>query len=1022
MSEVRNLYVKLSANVGSFRGQMVAAGADVRKFGTDVVQTAERNKQFARSLSTIGLVAGGVMAAGLILGVRAQIQLEQAMRNVATISDEIGNHLGFYTDQIVRMSTEVPQSAKSLADGLYDIVSSGFDGAQAMDILRVSAKGASAGLTDTATSAKAILTVLNAYGLSAAHAGDVSDILFQAVNKGVMTYEQLASAMGNVVPTAAAAGVKFDDMASALAAITLSGLTADEAATSLNQTINKILAPSATMERAIHQIGYQSGYAAIQGLGLHGVITKLAKSQGTAADTALTLFPEIRAARGFMALTAAAGKNYASTFGSIANQMERAGAAQKAYQTQSQATATQLKLLENNVTALGIEAGQVLAPGIKAAVAILQDFTGMLDAMPGPMKELLTILAALGAAGLLTGAAFLRISTSLKGFLLGLREVTTASAAARVAMTGLKLSMGILGIALIAATAVYGAYTASKQRAKESTDAFVAALQQEQQGVKNASLTELANQMVKDGTWDKLKASGADLQTMIGGVTGDSKDWAAANKELDNSFRGSGIFETSDTIKRLRDEYDAGTISQSEYNKGLLELRSTSGHFTDEQEKSRKTYDDLRGDLKGYRDHLSDARDITKLMADAQDKATDASLRFSPALVKLEQHYAPVIDGTQQLDDVTKALGKTFDSMSDPMSALQAAMKDGKASLQEFTDALNKQIVDMQNYATNLALLAKRGRTALVEQFIKMGPQASGLVAQAVTASGSELDRLERLFGKKATLSTIAFRQGLNVLPIIAASKGRATVDSLSKAFNLKAPEMVAMLKVLRDSINDVPTKRQINLILQHYRETKAGLDGVTKAAQRVPPSTKTKVQIEGEELAKRQLRLLKDLLRGVEGPHLSTITVQTRHIGIPGDPADTRSGKHNATGGLYAPVEHFSEGHNAYIGGGTTRVWSEPETLGEAYIPLAPGVKRARAKAILGNVAHRFGLDVTPRGSTLVAGSRAPVVIVQTGGGDRPLVGSLTVPAMPGEQAGPVIREVMYQLRRYQRGGRHNR
>lgn len=55
------------------------------------------------------------------------------------------------------------------------------------------------------------------------------------------------------------------------------------------------------------------------------------------------------------------------------------------------------------------------------------------------------------------------------------------------------------------------------------------------------------------------------------------------------------------------------------------------------------------------------------------------------------------------------------------------------------------------------------------------------------------------------------------------------------------------------------------------------------------------------------------------------------------------------------------TENHVAQIAGpGAMRLWAEPETGGEAYIPLSPA-KRGRSTAILQNVAQRFGLNVTP-------------------------------------------------------------
>jgi len=63
------------------------------------------------------------------------------------------------------------------------------------------------------------------------------------------------------------------------------------------------------------------------------------------------------------------------------------------------------------------------------------------------------------------------------------------------------------------------------------------------------------------------------------------------------------------------------------------------------------------------------------------------------------------------------------------------------------------------------------------------------------------------------------------------------------------------------------------------------------------------------------------------------------------------------------APLVKFangSEDHRAQIArGGAMRLWAEPETGGEAYIPLSPA-KRGRSTAILGEVARRFGFGLT--------------------------------------------------------------
>ncbi|NUS16307.1 MAG: phage tail tape measure protein [Streptomyces sp.] len=77
------------------------------------------------------------------------------------------------------------------------------------------------------------------------------------------------------------------------------------------------------------------------------------------------------------------------------------------------------------------------------------------------------------------------------------------------------------------------------------------------------------------------------------------------------------------------------------------------------------------------------------------------------------------------------------------------------------------------------------------------------------------------------------------------------------------------------------------------------------------------------------------------------------------------------ANGGITA-FASGSERHVAQIApAGAMRLWAEPETGGEAYIPLSPA-KRARSTAILGQVATGFGYRLVP--ARMVAAAAGPV------------------------------------------------
>ena len=211
----RNVSIILSANSTQFVGSMRTAGAAMddfhRKAEAGAAKAEASTAKFHKTLLTLGTIAATIVAAGLISSVRAAAQFEVAMRNVSTISDSVRENFAASGQAVIDLSKKLPQSAKTLAEGLYEIASSGFQGAAGMEVLDKAARAASAGLTTTNVAAKGITAVLNAYGRSASDAGDVSDTLFQTVNLGVVTFEELSGQIGDFVGTAAQLGVPIAD-------------------------------------------------------------------------------------------------------------------------------------------------------------------------------------------------------------------------------------------------------------------------------------------------------------------------------------------------------------------------------------------------------------------------------------------------------------------------------------------------------------------------------------------------------------------------------------------------------------------------------------------------------------------------------------------------------------------------------------------------------------------------------------------------------------------------------------------
>ena len=76
-------------------------------------------------------------------------------------------------------------------------------------------------------------------------------------------------------------------------------------------------------------------------------------------------------------------------------------------------------------------------------------------------------------------------------------------------------------------------------------------------------------------------------------------------------------------------------------------------------------------------------------------------------------------------------------------------------------------------------------------------------------------------------------------------------------------------------------------------------------------------------------------------------------------NPLSRRSSSRNATGSITRFAAGGENHEPQYAPAGAWRVWAEPETGGELYIPLANDYRRPRAEALLAAGARHFGLEV---------------------------------------------------------------
>jgi TP901 family phage tail tape measure protein len=228
-------YVTILPNMGKF-GPALAAGT-----------------KSSAGLKALGVGAAAV-GAGLAVSVKMATDFEQSMRNVNSIAKLSEGQFKNLGDDVLALAGPTAQAPKTLADGLYDLVSSGFDAKDSLVILEASAKAATAGLTTTDVATKGVAAVLNAYRLPASKAAEVSDQLFRTVDRGVISFDELSGGIGDTLPFAAALGVGLDEVGAATATMTKQGLSGAETFTRIRNLLQTMIKPGEDLSAAIRPV------------------------------------------------------------------------------------------------------------------------------------------------------------------------------------------------------------------------------------------------------------------------------------------------------------------------------------------------------------------------------------------------------------------------------------------------------------------------------------------------------------------------------------------------------------------------------------------------------------------------------------------------------------------------------------------------------------------------------------------------------------------------------------------------
>lgn len=212
------------------------SNSTLAKIGEVSGQIGEKSTELGNKLKYVSAAAAGLFAGSTVMAAK----FEEAIAKVGTIADSTAVPIDEMKKQITALSNETGIAAADIADNVYNAISAGQNTADAVNFVSNATKLARAGFTESSAALDILTTTMNAYGMSAAEVGKVSDLLIATQNYGKTTVAELAATMGKVIPTAKANNVEFKQLSAAYSILTRNGIATREATTYLNSALNEL--------------------------------------------------------------------------------------------------------------------------------------------------------------------------------------------------------------------------------------------------------------------------------------------------------------------------------------------------------------------------------------------------------------------------------------------------------------------------------------------------------------------------------------------------------------------------------------------------------------------------------------------------------------------------------------------------------------------------------------------------------------------------------------------------------------
>lgn len=610
--------------------------------------------------------------------------------------------------------------------------------------------------------------------------------------------------------------------------------------------------------------------------------------------------------------------------------------------------------LENLVVAV-VDLIRAFAPMGAGVLQVIHDVSAVISGMP---VGVLTALASAAAAGFLGFQAWRGITAIVNGVVGALTFMNTKMVVSASLARGLSLATAGVGVAIAAATFFYARHAEAARKDQAAVDSLTDALIRSKGELTEDIRLDAFKSLQESGAIDAARELGINLglvtEAAMGSVPASqavARQMAAIAAAAPGAGKNTAV--VTDSLSKLAAGLGNSTghmveaiQGQKDWAQASRETAPVLDEATRALNRQASVYDVTGAALKTFEGNQKAAADASDAAREKMILESDAAGMLKDALDKLNGKAQTEAGSENSYQRARQALAEQGKRAADEV---KAAKKDVKSAQDWLAGA--KKTGDKSGIAS--------AQDALTDAKKRLSEATKNDTRAVEGNSEAAVDNREKLLRSVDTIE----------------ARAQATADATQSS-----EKGVAKFKALRDELIKDAIAAGMSA-----EEVKRFLGEVAKVPTSIPP---TKIDVDTARATQKTTEF-QQMINGLTGKTVMVSVYTTEHIQqlrdagkvstanaattanqyatgkaytsgkAPAYQTSRKDGVANANGNIFKAFANGGvESHIAQMApAGAMRLWAEPETGGESYIPHAKG-KRARSLEIWEETGRILGAD----------------------------------------------------------------